>query len=181
MPDPVLIVPYDPEWRRLFLELGTALREVLGETALRIDHIGSTSVAGLDAKPIIDVQVSVRSLEPLEAYCALIEGLGYVYRKDNDDLTQRYFRETQGKRRTHIHVVRAGSWHEQFALLFRDYMRTHEQDARAYAELKYRLAGKYRNERWNYTSGKAPFIWETMLKADRWCQAIGWQPSSSEV
>jgi GrpB-like predicted nucleotidyltransferase (UPF0157 family) len=68
MADPVIIVPYDVEWSRLFSSLGQALRAALGETALRIDHIGSTAVPGLDAKPIIDVQISVADLEPLDRY-----------------------------------------------------------------------------------------------------------------
>ena len=147
MPDPVVIAPYDPEWPDLFSELGSALREVLGQTALRIDHIGSTAIPGLDAKPVIDVQISVASFEPLDAYRVPIESVGFVLRADNPDLTKRYFRERPGERRTHIHVRRAGSWAEQVVLLFRDYMRTHEEDAGRYAELKVRLAKEY-SYRW---------------------------------
>jgi GrpB-like predicted nucleotidyltransferase (UPF0157 family) len=120
MPDPIVIVPYDPLWPERFLELGVALRQALGETALRIDHIGSTAIPGLDAKPIIDVQISVVSFKPLHAYRIPIESLGFVFRANNPDLTKRYFREGPGRRRTHIHVRRVGSWAEQGALLFRD-------------------------------------------------------------
>jgi GrpB-like predicted nucleotidyltransferase (UPF0157 family) len=77
------IVDYDPAWPVLFGELGRTLRAVLGAVALRIDHIGSTAVAGLPAKPIIDVQVSVAAFEPLEAFKDPLEQLGYVYRADN--------------------------------------------------------------------------------------------------
>ena len=181
MPDPIVIVPYDSKWPKLFLELGTSLREVLGEIALRIDHIGSTSILGLDAKPIIDVQISVESFEPLNMYRVPLEGLGFVFRENNPDLTKRYFREMPGKRRTHIHVRQRGSWAEQFALLFRDYMRTHAETAKDYAALKYHLVGKYRNDRLSYTNGKTPFIWEVMAKADKWGQKIGWQPGLSDM
>ena len=77
-PDRIEVVPYDEEWPRLFSSLGASLRAALGDIALRIDHIGSTSVPGLAAKPIIDVQISVAALEPVEPYRLRLEGLGLV-------------------------------------------------------------------------------------------------------
>jgi GrpB-like predicted nucleotidyltransferase (UPF0157 family) len=124
-PKAIEIVAYDPAWPERFVELGRALRGGLGEVALRIDHIGSTAVPGLAAKPIIDIQVSVAAFEPLEAFRGPLERLGYVYRADNSERTKRYFREPPGRRRTHVHVRRAGSFSEQWALLFRDYLRAH--------------------------------------------------------
>lgn len=117
----VLIDDYDPVWVGKFQGVGSSLRKALGDVAHRIDHIGSTVVVGLAAKPIIDVQVSVRSLEPMKAFLPQLEALGYAWRGDNPEKTKRYFRETPGRRRTHIHVRKQGSWHEQYALLFRDY------------------------------------------------------------
>jgi len=181
MADPVIIASYDPRWPDRFLRLGRSLREALGEIALRIDHIGSTAIPGLDAKPIIDIQISVVSFDPLSAYRAPLESLGFIFRQDNPDLTKRYFREIPRRRRTHIHVRRRGSWSEQAALLFRDYLRTHEGDAREYAALKHGLAEKYRDDRLGYTEGKAPFIWEIMARAHRWHQEIGWQPGRSDA
>jgi GrpB-like predicted nucleotidyltransferase (UPF0157 family) len=113
-PHPVEIVAYDPAWTARFAELGRDLRAGLGEVALRIDHIGSTAVPGLAAKPIIDIQVSVADFEPLAAYRLPLEQLGYVYRADNPERTKRYFREPPGRRRTHVHVRRAGSFSEQW-------------------------------------------------------------------
>ena len=181
MPEPIVVVPYDPEWPELFARLGAELRDALGDVALRIDHIGSTSVPGLDAKPIVDVQISVASFSPLDAFRLPLEGLGFCFRADNPDLNKRYFREPFGTRRTHIHVFRAGSWSEQLALLFRDYLQTRDEDARRYAELKYRLAAQYRDNRIGYTESKSPFIWETIAKAHRWSQSTGWQPGSSDA
>lgn len=180
MADRVVIVPYNPEWSALFSSLGCALRRALGDTALRIDHIGSTSIPGLDAKPIIDIQISVTSFEPLDAFRLPIESLGYAWRENNHDLTKRYFREKPGERRTHIHVRKTGSFSQQFPLLFRDYMRLHEDDCRCYADLKYRLAEQYGDERLEYVYAKDPFIWEIMRKADKWSQSIGWQPGPSD-
>src|SRR6516164_9263904 len=117
----VEICPYDPAWPSLFAALGVRLRDALGSVALRIDHIGSTSVPGLAAKPIVDVQVSVAVLDPVHAYREPLERLGLVVRAQSTDRTKGYDREAPGTRRTHIHVRLAGSWAEQFALLFRDY------------------------------------------------------------
>ena len=181
MPDRVIIVPYDPEWPALFSKLGMALRQALGATAPRIDHIGSTAVPGMAAKPIVDVQISVVSLEPVEPFCWPLESLGYVFRSDNPELTKRYFRERPGQRRTHVHVRRMGSWAEQFALLFRDYMRAHPEDATRYGEVKCCLAERYGDDRHGYTEAKAPFLWEIMAKADRWSQDTGWQPGPSDA
>jgi GrpB-like predicted nucleotidyltransferase (UPF0157 family) len=179
--DRVEIVKYDSTWPERFRQLATQLRDALGETAHRIDHIGSTAVPGLDAKPVIDIQVSVADLEPLTAYDRAITSLGYVFRSDNPDRTKRYFRETPGKPRTHIHVRWCGSWAEQFALLFRDFLRAHPAEAERYAALKYDLAARYGEDREGYTEAKGPFIWELMKDADRWSKAVGWHPAASDA
>ncbi len=177
----IIIAPYDPEWRELFRALGGQLRAALGAVALRIDHIGSTSVPGLAAKPIIDVQISVAALEPVDPFRLPLEGLGLVFRAANPERTKRYFREAPGTRRTHIHVRRAGSFSEQFALLFRDYLRTHDEDALQYAKLKRQLAQQYAVDRHDYTDAKDPFIWEVMRRANRWAQGTGWEPGASDA
>lgn len=181
MDERVIITPYDPEWPGLFRGLGARLRESLGDVALRIDHIGSTSIPGLDAKPIIDVQISVADFEPLDAFRVPIESVGFEWQAGNPELTKRYFREKLGGRRTHIHVRRWGSFSQQFPLLFRDYLRTHTEDAQAYADLKYRLAEEYGEDRHGYVEAKGPFIWETIRKADDWAQSTGWQPGPSDA
>lgn len=147
MPEPIEIVAYDPAWPDLFRQTAGPIREALGDVALRIDHIGSTSVPGLAAKPVIDIQIAVAAFEPLDAFRQPLEGLGYVFKRNNPDLSKRYFRESPGTRRTHIQVRRLGSFSQQLALLFRDYMRQHPVDALAYAQLKRDLAQRYRTER----------------------------------
>jgi GrpB-like predicted nucleotidyltransferase (UPF0157 family) len=180
-PSRIEIVAYDPAWPARFAELGQALRAGLGEVALRIDHIGSTAVHGLAAKPIIDIQISVVDFEPLAAYRQPLERLGYVYRADNPERTKRYFREPPGRPRTHVHVRRAGSFSEQWALLFRDYLRTHPDAAAEYATLKRRLAIRFRDDRRAYTDAKGPFLWKVIRKADEWAQAEGWRPGPSDA
>jgi GrpB-like predicted nucleotidyltransferase (UPF0157 family) len=174
---PVCMVPYREEWPRQFTIIGTVLRKILGEKAIRIDHIGSTSVKGLTAKPIIDVQMSVASFEPLREIVEPIEQLGYEFRPNNDDLTKRYFRSED----VHIHVRIVGSWSEQFSLLFRDYLRTHPKDAEAYGVLKVQLAKDFGADRIGYTEAKSNFIFETIQKAHVWSMETGWSPGSSDA
>jgi GrpB-like predicted nucleotidyltransferase (UPF0157 family) len=180
MSDTIVIVPYDPQWPQRFEQISRQLRSALGEQALRIDHIGSTAVPNLAAKPVIDIQISVATLEPVDAYRAAVESAGFVWRADNDDRTKRYFRELPGQRRIHIHVRRAGSWAEQLALLFRDYLRAHPDEAAQYATLKQRLAAEYSENRAGYTAAKGPFIWQIMQQAAAWSQRTGWEPGPAD-
>ena len=181
MRDPIVVVPYDPAWPALFTRLAAPMRAALGDVALRIDHIGSTAVPGLDAKPIIDIQISVAALEPVDTFQLPLERLGYEFRTGNDDRSKRYFRERPGDRRTHIHVRCAGNWSEQFRLLFRDYLRHSEEDAAEYARVKYALSEQYRHDRPGYVEAKSDIIWEITRRADRWAQAVGWQPGPSDA
>ena len=179
--DPIEVVPYDPDWAARFETLGAFLRRGLGDVALRIDHIGSTAVVGLAAKPVVDVQISVASLEPAASFRAPLESLGLRFRLDNPDRTKRYFREPLDTARTHIHVRKAGSWSEQFALLFRDYVRVHPDDAARYAALKRELAARHRDDREAYTDAKTPLIWEIISRASQWSQDVGWVPGPSDA
>jgi GrpB-like predicted nucleotidyltransferase (UPF0157 family) len=176
-----LVPDYDPAWQSEFVELGTQLRRALGETALRIDHIGSTAVPGLAAKPIIDVQISVLTLEPVDRYRGAIESCGLAWRADNPELTKRYFREVPPRPRTHVHVRRSGSFDEQLALLFRDYLRAHPERADAYAAVKRSVAHLLLTDRAAYVDAKAPFIWEVIRDADEWAQQSGWEPGPSDA
>ncbi len=102
--DPVWIAPYYATWPEWFQQLAQPLRNAPGPAAFRIDHIGSTYVPGLAAKPVIDIQISVADFEPLDVYQLPLERLGYIFRADNSDRSKRYFREAPGHLRVHIHV-----------------------------------------------------------------------------
>jgi GrpB-like predicted nucleotidyltransferase (UPF0157 family) len=181
MPEKVMIFPYNPKWQEEFSRLGAALRSALGNTAIRIDHIGSTSVPGLDAKPVVDIQISVKSFTPEDPYQIPLDKLGYFLREDNTDKTELYFREKPGGKRTHIHIAKAGSWSEQTLLLFRDYLRVHPYDAKRYAKLKYKLAEKYQDDRPGYTNAKTSFVWSILKKAAQWSKDTGWEPGPSDA
>lgn len=179
--DEIIIQEYSDEWSILFNCIAKEIREAMGEVAVRIDHIGSTSIKDLAAKPIIDIQISVESLNTMEAFQIPLEKLGYVYRSNNPEKTKRYFREKPGDRRIHIHVRKLGSWHQQFPLLFRDYLRVHPFDAKLYEKEKYRLAEIYKNNRTAYVEGKNKVFWEIIYRADRWAGKIGWEPGPSDA
>jgi GrpB-like predicted nucleotidyltransferase (UPF0157 family) len=181
MSDPITVLPYDPVWPENFRHLGAQLRAALGGVALRIDHIGSTAVPGLAAKPIVDVQISVDRLEPVEPFRSPLEAAGFVYRAANTERTKRYFREPPGQRRIHVHVRRVGSFSEQFALLFRDFLRADPVAAVDYGRRKLALAARFTHDRHGYLEAKLPIIWEVLRHADQWAQATGWEPGPSDA
>jgi GrpB-like predicted nucleotidyltransferase (UPF0157 family) len=180
MSEPIIIEPYNEEWPVLFRNLGAQIKTVLRSSVIKIDHIGSTAVPSLAAKPILDIQISVLDLSNIDVIKDRLEGIGFQYRQDNSDLTKRYFRETENNRRTHIHIREYGSWSEQFNLLFRDYLRKHMNDREEYAKVKYDLAKKYKDQRVEYVEGKTKPIWDIMIKANKWSQETGWKPSKPD-
>ena len=157
------IVPYDPTWPDAFFVERAQIATVLGGLAVRIDHHGSTSVPGLAAKPIIDIQVSVRRLQPIEEYAVRLARAGYVHVPHPDDSFCPFFHRPAAWPHTHhVHVVQAGGAEEQRTLAFRDYLRLHHQVAREYEELKRELAPLHSAatfaSRQAYADAKAGFI-----------------------
>lgn len=177
----VEITDWTPAWAEAFAAKAAALRHALGEHALRIDHIGSTAVVGLAAKPIVDIQISVADLPQAAFLTEAMAAAGYVCRPSNPDLTKRYFRERPGDDRTHIHMRQRGTWHEQWPLLFRDYMRDQIDEHAPYVALKHELARKHGEDRDAYTEGKMDHLWRIIRRADRWAQDIGWRLGPSDA
>lgn len=180
MSQSVFIEPYNSDWPNRYNEFLEQIVKHTGTSIQRIDHIGSTAVVGLAAKPIIDIQISVMDLDHIEEIVTGLDAIGFDLQKDNDDLSKRFFRERPGMRRTHIHVRKAGSWSEQFNLLFRDFLRQDEVERSRYAQIKYELADKFKDQRDLYTEGKTQVIFEIMLKANKWSQETGWRPGKAE-
>ena len=181
MSDPIILVPYDPQWPSHFIALATPIRRSLGATALRIDHIGSTAIPGILAKPIIDIQISVSSFEPFSDIRDPLESLQYRWRPDNPDRSKRYFREPAGSARIHIHVRILASWQQQLALLFRDYLRSHPDELDRYERVKTDFAERFRNNRLKYVEGKDPVIWQILRRATQWIQQTAWEPGPSDM
>ena len=144
MDETLKIVPYDPQWPAAFAAERDRIANVLNTLALRIEHHGSTSVPGLAAKPIIDIQVSVRGLQPIERYGAGLEALGYQHVPHPDDAFCPFFHRPAAWPHTHhVHVVEFGGAAERETLAFRDFLRAHPETAQEYENLKRALAPQY--------------------------------------
>lgn len=164
----VRISHYDPAWPRRYEEEAARVAAALGEPAAEIEHVGSTSVPGLDAKPTIDILVGVRDLAEIDdAAVSGMERLGYELRGEMGVPGRRYFRRGETyPREFNVHVVELGGrlWRE--GLAFRDFLRTHPGSADAYARLKRRLVSAPGGaELDRYAAGKADFIAETLERA----------------
>jgi putative glutamine amidotransferase len=160
------IVDHDPEWAGLFEREAALIREALGSLALRVDHVGSTAVPGLAAKPVVDIQISVDSLVPRVPMIEPLESIGYTFQADPTTAEHEYLRKDEdGERRFQLHLCEAGGGWARRHLAFRDWLRDHPEDAAAYAELKRRLAAEHPNDLHTYTEAKTTFIESTVERA----------------
>jgi putative glutamine amidotransferase len=158
---PVEIVEPDPDWPARFDQEAARLRAIVPPDLIaRIDHVGSTSVPGLAAKPVIDIQVSVHAISPVAAYAGPLIDAGYRHVLDPWTDDHEFFsRDTEGGvRAVNVHVCSAGSDWERKHLAFRDHLRVSPEDAAAYAAIKRGLAETHRIDRAAYTGGKTDFI-----------------------
>jgi GrpB-like predicted nucleotidyltransferase (UPF0157 family) len=138
------IVPYDARWPLAFIEERDRIAVALGPLALRIEHHGSTSVVGLAAKPVIDIQISVAALHPLDRYITPLAVLGYVHVPHQDDAVCPYFHKPKTWPHTHhVHLVMAGGDNELKTLAFRDFLRDHPEVAREYESFKRHLSSRH--------------------------------------
>jgi len=164
------VVTYDPAWAIEFKRERARIAVALGATAVRIDHHGSTAVPGLAAKPVIDIQISVARLQPMDAYAPSLAGLGYVHVPHADDAVCPFFhRPAEWPHTHHVHVVEAGGEEEQRTLAFRDYLRMHAGAADEYAALKRRLAAEFSGDdfasREGYSAAKSEFVERILQRA----------------
>jgi GrpB-like predicted nucleotidyltransferase (UPF0157 family) len=165
--DLVEVVPYDPAWPARFAAWRDRLEAELGPAALRIDHVGSTAVRGLPAKPVIDIHVAVADLEDEPSYVPAIERCGVALR--SREAGHRYFRPAGDRPRdVQVHVTQAGSDWLEAHLLFRDFLASDASTREAYGRLKTQLAPRYREDRIAYNEAKTNFILDAMERARAW-------------
>ena len=171
LPIPVLLVPYDPEWPNL-AKMHSAGLAVLGWVLVTVHHIGSTSVPGLAAKPIIDLLPLVTSLSDLDRERSRIETLGYVWHGELGIPERRYctLLDKLGNRAVQLHFFAASSPQLMRHLAFRDYLRAHPEEMKAYEREKRRARDLYPDNSHAYTDEKAAWIRATEIKALRWLQ-----------
>ncbi|GIK56365.1 MAG: hypothetical protein BroJett015_20280 [Chloroflexota bacterium] len=167
------------------------MRQVLRDTAVCIDHIGSTSIPDLPAKDIIDMQVTVADLDD-PAIVEKLVGAGYEMRleygrdeyigisnPDSLELRKRYCREPEGQRRTNIHIRQDGRFNQRYPLLFRDYLRAHPIMRDGYALIKMRLAEIFPDSIEGYLYIKDPLMDMLFAAVQEWAQATNWQPDEA--
>jgi len=173
--EPIEVVPYDDRWPAILARWQSRLLQAFEEHPPRVEHVGSTSVPGLAAKPIVDIQVSVPDLDDELAYVAKIESLGVRLR--SRDRYHRYFHPAAGMaREVHVHACPVGSVWERDHLLFVAYLR-HDLGARdSYAAVKHDAAMKWRDDRFAYTEAKHALIRRLMVRAEAWAAHTGWSP-----
>lgn len=183
----VTIVDADPEWPADFERIRNQLRDALGATALGIEHIGSTSVPDLPSKDVIDVQIAVADEDAFEVVSAALSAKGWrrppgVWSDhpvpglpvDDSQWRKVFLHEPAGERRVHVHVRVAGRANARYALLFRDFLRTHPDEAMAYGELKRRLAAIAPDSE-TYADTKDPACDLIYLAAERWASETNWR------
>jgi GrpB-like predicted nucleotidyltransferase (UPF0157 family) len=163
----VVVTDYDNEWPALFERIAEPVREALGEIAAEVEHVGSTAVPGLAAKPVIDLHVAVRSTADVPVAIERLRSLGYVYQGDKGIQGREAFAWPAGAARHHLYVVVAGNEAHADHLDFRDHLRANPDLAREYAALKRELAERFANDRERYTEAKAEFISLVLAAARR--------------
>jgi GrpB-like predicted nucleotidyltransferase (UPF0157 family) len=164
------LVPHKKEWKTLFEQEEKSIRAAMGEYLVEIQHIGSTSIAEIAAKPIIDIMVGVRDLRDVEKCIPPLEKIGYEYRGEHGVAGRPFFRKgTTAASTHHLSVVKFSGNVWKKHLLFRDYLRENADAARKYDELKKDLAIKFKNNREAYTDGKTEFV-EEILRAAGFCE-----------
>jgi len=184
------IFPYNPNWPASFQSIASDLRQALGDLALRIDHIGSTSVPGLAAKDRIDIQVTVNALT--DELRTSLKGQGYSQWRDlildhvppgadpaDKEWEKWLFVIREDQYSANIHIRIQGRSNQRYPLLFRDYLRIHSATAQAYAELKRRLAANLADPQ-TYTDVKDPAVDLIYLAAEDWASITGWRPGPSD-
>ena len=166
-PGTVQLLPHQTAWHELFEDEKQRLQVAIGEFVLDIQHVGSTAIPNIPAKPIIDIGVAVHNFEEAAVCIPLVEALGYNYRGENGIPRRHYF--NKGNPRTHhlhINEIAGENWANQ--VLFRDYLRENSQLAQAYAQFKLELAKQFPTEREQYSKKKDPFIEEILRFARVW-------------
>lgn len=158
------LVDYDPSWPVRFSQWQQRIVDALGSVACSVEHVGSTSVPGLVAKPIVDIQVSVRDLEDEDAYVTALAQIGLQLR--TRDEYHRYFRPFPDRPRdVHVHVCGVDSQWAQDHLLFRDYLRTHPDACAAYLAAKRAAVADWADDSYGYTDAKSAVVNRILARA----------------
>ncbi|PEC22035.1 GrpB family protein [Bacillus cereus] len=167
MDQQIVIKPYQKEWQEEYLKEKDKFCSLLGEEMIAIEHIGSTSIEGLGAKPLIDMMIGVTDLQITEKWIKPLSKIGYEY-VPKETSNWRFFRKGEwraGTHHLHVYIYNSDEWRNN--LLFRDFLKKHEWARKEYGELKEMLATTYPFDRVSYTNAKAPFIQKMIMLAKK--------------
>lgn len=165
---PIIITEYDLQWPLLFEQEREQIQAVLGDEAIRIEHIGSTAIPGLASKAVIDIAIGIQHLEMASKYISLLEGLEYTYEPTFEALLpeRRFFwKGALAVHTYHIHMAEVGNPLWVNPIIFRNYLRKHPDEAQRYSELKKSLAERCVNDMDAYVEGKTFFVEGVLVKA----------------
>jgi GrpB-like predicted nucleotidyltransferase (UPF0157 family) len=168
----VLIQDYDASWPEVFANLAARVKAALGSLVVAVEHVGSTSVPGLAAKPVIDLDIILRSRADLQETIRLLALIGYHHEGDLGIAGREAFRSPAGPPRHHVYVLAAGANELRRHLAFRDALRANNELRDRYAELKRSLAERYGNDRQSYTDAKSAFIASVCAEPLNFSEAI---------
>ncbi|MDT7636525.1 MAG: hypothetical protein QOC83_813 [Pseudonocardiales bacterium] len=167
--EPVRLVAYDQRWPAMFEREAVAITAAIGPWITGgIHHVGSTSVPGLAAKPIIDIAVGVADLPASRPCIDLLAALDYCYWPYRSDVMHWFCKPDPSRRTHHLHLLPTGSRRFREEIAFRDYLRTHRDGAERYEQLKHRLAAQHARDREAYTEGKSDLVAELTAAAFAW-------------
>ncbi len=166
----VEVTNYNSNWPKSYQSEAERIRTIFAPILVDIYHIGSTSIEGLSAKPVIDILVEVSSLEKVDDFNQEMEHLGYEARGENGIPLRRYFQKGGDNRTHHVHIFEKGNREIERHVTFRDYLRNHPQEAHKYGLLKEELAKKFPYDIEKYISGKDSLVKELDEKAKQWRQ-----------
>ena len=166
MSDAIEIHEYDPRWPEQFAVIARRVRCTLGPDLLvAIEHIGSTAVPGLAAKPVIDLGVIIKSADLLPAAVAGLATIGYVHEGDKGIPDRAAFHWPPGETRHHLYVCSPASRELYRQIAFRNFLRACPNERAKYAALKYALAERYREDRGAYSDAKTDFVLSVLKRA----------------
>jgi GrpB-like predicted nucleotidyltransferase (UPF0157 family) len=170
----VRIVDYDPAWPGMADAELRRIEQALGEVAVRLEHVGSTAVPGLAAKPILDLQLTVDAIEPRDPYVGPLERLGYLFVPAPESPDYHLFAKPPERPRTHhLHVCAVGSEHELRHVAVRDFLRAHADEAARYAALKRQVVARHPQDRLAYIDGKDAYVTALEARAVAWARGRG--------
>jgi GrpB-like predicted nucleotidyltransferase (UPF0157 family) len=168
----VEVTTYNKAWPSMFEEEANELRKIFDSEVIKIHHIGSTSVKGLKAKPVIDIMPVVKNINRIDEFNTAMTDIGYEPKGENGITGRRFFQKGGDNRTHHVHIFRLGNPEIERHLAFRNYLRSHPDAVKEYGNLKEELSQRFPNDIEAYIHGKDQLVSEIEKRAIAWYQDL---------